>query len=88
MGLTFIPLAPSKGLYVAQESGNSFEVRELGGGQSNVAFDYRIVAKRAGYENVRLEDLTEQFKKQEEQHKKMHPAARPSGGSKPAATAE
>jgi len=29
-------------------------VRELGGGQSNIEFDYRIVAHRKGYETVRL----------------------------------
>jgi len=43
------------GLYIAQKDRNSFEVRELGGGQSNVEFDYRISALRNGYENVRLE---------------------------------
>ena len=39
------------------------EVRELGGGQSSVAFDYRIVALRRGSENVRLADMTERSKK-------------------------
>ena len=58
------PNGDCKGLYVAQKSATSFEVRELGGGLSNAAFDYRIVAKRLGYENARLEDLTAQFKKQ------------------------
>jgi len=29
-------------------------VHELRGGHSNVAFDYRIMATRKGYENVRL----------------------------------
>jgi hypothetical protein len=38
-------------------------VRELGGGRSTVAFDYRIVALRRGFENVRLEDLTERWNK-------------------------
>jgi hypothetical protein len=42
------------GLYVAQKDRNSFEVRELGGGQSNVEFDYRISALRNGYEKLRL----------------------------------
>jgi len=34
-------------------------VRELGGGTSNISFDYRIVAKRRGYEDVRFEEFTE-----------------------------
>jgi hypothetical protein len=38
-------------------------VHELGGGQSNVAFEYRIVALRRGYENVRLDDKTEMVAK-------------------------
>ncbi len=48
------PKGDCKGLYVTNETNNSFEVRELGGGQSSVAFDYRIVAHRKGYETVRL----------------------------------
>jgi hypothetical protein len=50
-----------KGLYIAQKSPTSFEVRELGNGSSNVSFDYRIVAERKGYETVRLEDKTQLF---------------------------
>ena len=42
------------GLYVAQKTHNSFEVRELGGGQSNVSFDYRIAGLRSGYEKIRM----------------------------------
>ena len=34
------------GLYVKSKSSTSFEVRELQGGTANVAFSYRIVAKR------------------------------------------
>jgi hypothetical protein len=67
-----------KGLYVTNESATGFEVRELGGGTSNVGFDYRIVAKRVGYESVRLADLTEQFNKQEAQRKRMRRPERPS----------
>jgi len=48
------PNGDCKGLYVSNKTAAGFEVRELGGGTSNVAFDYRIVAKRKGYENVRL----------------------------------
>jgi hypothetical protein len=55
------PKADSKGLYVINETAASFEVRESGGGTSTLAFDYRIVAKRRGYEAVRLTDVTERF---------------------------
>jgi len=43
-----------KGLYVTNKKGCSFEVRELNGGKSNIPFSYRIVAKRKGYEDLRL----------------------------------
>jgi trimeric autotransporter adhesin len=55
------PKGDCKGLYVANETADSFEVRELGGGKARIAFDYRIVARRKGYENVRLADKTKQF---------------------------
>jgi len=48
------PKGDCKGLFVANETKDGFEVRELGGGQSSVAFDYRIVAHRNGYEAMRL----------------------------------
>jgi len=65
------PNGDSKGLYVSQKTATSFEVREQGGGTSSIAFDYRIVAKRVGYENVRLADVTERFNQQEERSKNM-----------------
>ena len=49
------------GLYVTHKTANSFEVHELGGGTSDISFDYRIIAKRKGYENVRLADKTKEF---------------------------
>jgi hypothetical protein len=52
------PNGDCKGLYVAQKSATSFVVRELGGGTSNIVFDYRIMAKRKGYEQIRLADKT------------------------------
>jgi len=52
------PKGDSHGLYVTNETATSFEVREQGGGTSSIAFDYRIVAKRKGFENVRLENET------------------------------
>jgi hypothetical protein len=56
------PKGDCRGLYVDHETTAGFEVHELGGGQSNVPFDYRIVALRRGYEGVRLEDMTERIK--------------------------
>jgi hypothetical protein len=61
------PNGDCKGLYVSNKTASSFEVRESGAGTSAVTFDYRIVAKRTGYENVRLANLTEQFNKQQAQ---------------------
>jgi trimeric autotransporter adhesin len=52
------PNGDCKGLYVSGKSPTSFEVHELGGGTSSIAFDYRIMAKRKGYEKIRLADLT------------------------------
>ena len=42
-----------KGTYV-KTSNSSFDVYELQGGTSNASFSYRVVAKRKGYENLRL----------------------------------
>jgi len=55
------PRADSKGLYVINVSLASFEVRESGGGTSSLTFDYKIVAKRRGYEAQRLTDVTDRF---------------------------
>jgi hypothetical protein len=48
------PEGDCNGLYVANKTGTSFQVRELKGGQSNISFSYRIVAKRKGFENLRM----------------------------------
>jgi hypothetical protein len=48
------PNGDCKGLYVHQKNANSFEVRELGGGNSSVKFDYRITALRKNYESIRF----------------------------------
>jgi hypothetical protein len=40
------PRGECRGLSVRRQSAKSFEVRELGGGRSNVAFSYRIVGRR------------------------------------------
>ena len=55
------PKGDSEGLYVINETPTSFEVRESKGGTSSLSFDYRIVAKRRGYEGQRLVDVTDRF---------------------------
>jgi hypothetical protein len=52
------PRGDCKGLYVGNLSPTSFEVHELGGGTASIAFDYRIMARRKGFENVRLAETT------------------------------
>ena len=75
------PKGDSEGLYVSKETPHGFEVHEQRGGSSNIAFDYRIMAKRVGYEKVRLADLTEQLNKQEAQSQKIL-GSRPSSAPK------
>lgn len=48
------PNGNCRGLYIAKKSATGFEVREIGGGRSNVTFDYRIIAKRLNYEKERF----------------------------------
>jgi hypothetical protein len=55
------PRGDSKGLYVTNATPTSFEVHESGGGASTLSFDYRIVAKRRGYEALRHVDVTESY---------------------------
>ncbi len=55
------PNGECEGLYVTNKSGRGFEVHELHSGHSNVAFDYRIMARRKGFETVRMQDVTEDF---------------------------
>jgi len=51
------PKGDCHGLYVASTSAAGFVVRELGSGSSSIAFDYRIVAHRRGFETVRLQEV-------------------------------
>jgi hypothetical protein len=89
------PEGECRGLYVSNKSAGGFEVHELGGGKSNVAFDYRIVALRRGYENVRLEDETEMVAKVKESvlkpsatpAKRWTPPGRPAPYKEPAVSA-
>jgi len=73
------PNGECEGLYVTAKTAGGFEVHELHHGTSNISFDYRIVAHRKGYENIRLADETGQVKRIE----RMRP--RPKDGSTPAA---
>jgi hypothetical protein len=57
--LVFItPEGPSRGLYVTAKTATGFEVRENPGGQSTLAFQYRIVAKPYGENAPRLQRFT------------------------------
>jgi hypothetical protein len=66
------PKGDCRGLYVTNETAASFEVRELGSGTASIAFDYRIMARRKGYENVRLADKTERVAKSAALDKQVH----------------
>jgi hypothetical protein len=47
---------------VARKTAAGFEVREHAGGGSNVAFDYRIVVRRRGFESVRMAEVQHDVK--------------------------
>jgi hypothetical protein len=49
------PLGESGTLFVAEKGPGGFTVKEASGGLSNVAFDWRIAAKRVGLEGIRAE---------------------------------
>jgi hypothetical protein len=55
------PAGDCDGLYIANKTATSFEVRELRSGTSSVQFDYRIVAHRKGFEAARLPDVSGRF---------------------------
>ena len=76
------PDGDCKGLYVSAKTASGFEVHELGGGASSIAFEYRIMAKRVGYENMRLANVTERFNRQKAQSQKMQRPARSSAASR------
>jgi hypothetical protein len=86
------PEGDCKGVYIAQKSADGFDVRELGGGKSSIAFDYRVVAKRKGFESLRLTDATPRVAKQQERLRRFalppasnRPPTSPTQGPKPAA---
>jgi hypothetical protein len=55
------PAGDCDGLYIANKTATSFEVRELRNGTSSVQFDYRIVGHRKGLESARLPDVSGSF---------------------------
>ncbi|HXM60671.1 MAG TPA: hypothetical protein VN950_07415 [Terriglobales bacterium] len=55
------PNGECEGLYVTKKGAQGFEVHELHHGHSNIAFDYRIMARRKGFEKVRMQDVTQDF---------------------------
>ena len=63
------PRGDCNGLYVVNQTPISFEVRELQNGKGTIAFHYRIVAKRKGYERARLTKVEEEQREAEIVHK-------------------
>lgn len=55
------PNGECEGLYIADKTAHGFTVHELHGGHSNIAFDYRVMVRRRGFENVRMQDVTADF---------------------------
>jgi hypothetical protein len=53
------PRGESNSLYISKQSPGSFTVQEAGGGTSNIAFSYRVVAKRKDIAGTRLEHVDE-----------------------------
>ena len=51
------PNGDCHGLYVERKTSAGCEVREIGRGTASITFDYRIVARRRGFEQVRLEEV-------------------------------
>lgn len=82
------PNADSNGLYVSHKTATSFEVHEQGGGRSNISFDYRIMAKRKGYEQIRFADLTEHFRQLEANRGKNMPRPVQASTASPSSSAE
>jgi hypothetical protein len=67
-----VPNGDCKGLYVTNKTATSFEVHELGGGASSIAFDYRVMAVRQNYENVRFADRTHDMDSMKRMQQRMN----------------
>jgi hypothetical protein len=84
------PRSDSNGLYVARQDAAGFTVREQRGGQSDLTFSYRVVARRKDIEAPRLpkHELHRPSAPNFETHRSsagqrphVHPIPRPSGSS-------
>ena len=72
------PNADSESLYVINKTATSFEVHEAKGGTSSLTFDFKIVAKRRGFEAQRLVDVTDRFN---DAQKRISPSTSPKTAS-------
>ena len=63
---------------MTEKQPGSFVVREMGGGPSSIAFDYRITALRLKYENVRFVDRTQAMELSKQTRERLNRA-----GAKP-----
>lgn len=64
-------------LYVASRTASGFEVRQIGGGRSSIAFAYRIVAKPYGFKDERLPFKSVPDGPAFKQSRTVHPPALP-----------
>ena len=53
-------------LYVAEKTSSSFKIKTINKQKCNLTFDYRIVAKRIGYEDLYLDSVADPIKLLEE----------------------
>jgi hypothetical protein len=51
------PDGPCGDLYVSEKAPTQFEIRQVGHLACNADFDYRIVARRRGFEKIRMEEV-------------------------------
>jgi hypothetical protein len=81
------PKGDCEGLYVTNETATGFEVHELRGGHSSIAFDYRVMARRKGYESIRLADKTKIMESMRRKRQSAMRVADPHGPPVPARSA-
>ena len=74
------PEGDCHGLYVRRKSANGFEVRELMGGKSSIAFSYRIVGRRKDIKGHRRFAKIDMTPAAANQAGARHRAARADGG--------
>jgi hypothetical protein len=71
------PEGDSNGLYVSGKREDGFEVREQQGGTSNVAFSYRVVAKRKDIEAERLQQAEAPLRPEDLPHSRVSEVLEP-----------